>query len=284
MKADIGQALLVATELTRHLQTLNREQRRISENAVANSQFEKCKQLRRKIMRYVSGSPSCITNVDVADLPQIYLVESEEWLHHLLQANDELVTALITFEQLDRSIDADSDSDDEVAEQAHRYRSTSLARSLFLLLGTQANFLKWQPKRRRERSLHLPAVLVFLSPPWPLCASVPVRRLSRPGPQRLPGRQQCPSHHSWRKPDREHHLIWMTKIPKRRMKTIRLLTETQSSTLSKTNGRYHLIGMTKIPKRRIKITGTPSSPVSRVDRRCYLTTKTTIAKFLSAYW
>lgn len=31
--------------------------------------------------------------------------------------------ALMTFEQLDRSIDADSDSDDELAEQAHMYRS-----------------------------------------------------------------------------------------------------------------------------------------------------------------
>lgn len=36
--------------------------------------------------------------------------------------------ALMTFEQLDRSIDADSDSDDELAEQAHMYRSTSHAR------------------------------------------------------------------------------------------------------------------------------------------------------------
>lgn len=30
----------------------------------------------------------------------------------------------MTFEQLDQSIDADSDSDDEIAEQAHLYRST----------------------------------------------------------------------------------------------------------------------------------------------------------------
>jgi len=30
----------------------------------------------------------------------------------------------MTFEQLDRSIDADSDSDDELAEQQHAYRST----------------------------------------------------------------------------------------------------------------------------------------------------------------
>ena len=30
----------------------------------------------------------------------------------------------MTFEQLDRSIDADSDSEDEAAEQAHAYRCT----------------------------------------------------------------------------------------------------------------------------------------------------------------
>jgi hypothetical protein len=51
-------------------------------------------------------------------------VESEQWLGGLLHANDELILALMTFEQLDRSIDADSDSDDEIAEQAHLYRST----------------------------------------------------------------------------------------------------------------------------------------------------------------
>jgi hypothetical protein len=31
----------------------------------------------------------------------------------------------MTFEQLDRSIDADSDSDDDLAEQAHLYRCES---------------------------------------------------------------------------------------------------------------------------------------------------------------
>jgi LAS seventeen-binding protein 5 len=53
---------------------------------------------------------------------QIHHVNSEQWLGALLHANDELVTALMTFEQLDRSIDADSDSDDEMAHQAHLYR------------------------------------------------------------------------------------------------------------------------------------------------------------------
>lgn len=41
--------------------------------------------------------------------------------------------ALMTFEQLDRSIDADSDSDDELAEQAHLYRSKILTRPYFVL-------------------------------------------------------------------------------------------------------------------------------------------------------
>lgn len=56
---------------------------------------------------------------------QIHHVEDEQWLGGLLHANDELVHALMSFEQLDRSIDADSDSDDELAEQAHLYRSKS---------------------------------------------------------------------------------------------------------------------------------------------------------------
>ena len=49
-------------------------------------------------------------------------MEAEQWLGALLDANDKLVTALMTYEQLDRSIDADSDSDDELAEQAHAYK------------------------------------------------------------------------------------------------------------------------------------------------------------------
>jgi len=39
----------------------------------------------------------------------------------LIEANDRLVEALITFENLDKAIDADSDSDDELAHQRHIY-------------------------------------------------------------------------------------------------------------------------------------------------------------------
>ena len=67
--------------------------------------------------------------------PKIHLVEDEQWLGSLLKANDDLVNSLMTFEQLDRSIDADSDSDDEIAEQAHAYRSEFSAVAIYVLLG-----------------------------------------------------------------------------------------------------------------------------------------------------
>ncbi|KAI1178365.1 hypothetical protein F4777DRAFT_538458 [Nemania sp. FL0916] len=104
MKASIAESSIAATNLNNALQSINRERERISENAVAVERFEICKRLRRKILRY------------------IHYVEDEQWLGSLLHANDELVVALMTFEQLDRSIDADSDSEDELAEQAHLYR------------------------------------------------------------------------------------------------------------------------------------------------------------------
>ncbi|KAL2755586.1 hypothetical protein ACRALDRAFT_1071166 [Sodiomyces alcalophilus JCM 7366] len=107
MKSDIAECSIATTNLNNTLQSINREKERISENQVAVQRFEECKTLRRKILRY------------------IHHVEDEQWLGSLLSANDGLVLALMTFEQLDRSIDADSDSDDELAEQAHMYRLMS---------------------------------------------------------------------------------------------------------------------------------------------------------------
>ncbi|KAH8684255.1 hypothetical protein BGZ60DRAFT_162784 [Tricladium varicosporioides] len=107
MKGCIAESSVASTNLLNALKLINREREQISENENAVRQFEFCKLLRRKILRYIQH------------------VESEQWLGALLHANDELVTALMTFEQLDRSIDADSDSDDELAEQAHLYRSMS---------------------------------------------------------------------------------------------------------------------------------------------------------------
>lgn len=41
----------------------------------------------------------------------------------MLESNDKLIESLITYEHLDRSFDADSDSDDELAQQQHMYKS-----------------------------------------------------------------------------------------------------------------------------------------------------------------
>ncbi|ESZ89651.1 hypothetical protein SBOR_9963 [Sclerotinia borealis F-4128] len=104
MKAAIAESAVASTNLLNALRHINREKERISENKTALQHFDSCKLLRRKILRYIQH------------------VEAEEWLGGLLHANDELVNALMTFEQLDRSIDADSDSDDDMAEQAHLYK------------------------------------------------------------------------------------------------------------------------------------------------------------------
>ncbi|KAI0120495.1 hypothetical protein F4776DRAFT_632808 [Hypoxylon sp. NC0597] len=104
MKVAVAESSIAATNLMNSLQSINREKERISDNPIAVERFEICKKLRRRILRY------------------IHHVEDEQWLGGLLHANDELVVALMTYEQLDRSIDADSDSEDELAEQAHLYR------------------------------------------------------------------------------------------------------------------------------------------------------------------
>lgn len=52
----------------------------------------------------------------------------------------------MTFEQLDRSVDADSDSEDEIAEQRHAYKSTvSLYSIIFCLLVFLVPFAKPSP-------------------------------------------------------------------------------------------------------------------------------------------
>lgn len=54
MKTTIAESSIAATNLQNALQSINRERERISENEAAVRHFEACKQLRRKILRYVS--------------------------------------------------------------------------------------------------------------------------------------------------------------------------------------------------------------------------------------
>ncbi|KAM3553927.1 hypothetical protein MY1884_006407 [Beauveria asiatica] len=110
MKTVIAESSIASINLLNALKSINREKERISANQTAVQRFETCKQLRRRVLRY------------------IHHVEHEQWLGGLLHANDELVHALMTYEQLDQSIDADSDSDDEIAEQAHLYKMVAAQR------------------------------------------------------------------------------------------------------------------------------------------------------------
>ncbi|KAA8644517.1 LSB5 family protein [Aspergillus tanneri] len=101
-KPEILQTLasssVASTNLLNALKLVNRETHRVSEDVEVLNRFETCKQLRRQILRYIQN------------------VESEEFLGSLIHANEELVTALMAFEVLDKSVDYDSDSDQDVLE------------------------------------------------------------------------------------------------------------------------------------------------------------------------
>jgi hypothetical protein len=92
----MASANVASTNLLNGLQLINREQQRVSENPEVMRRFETCKQLRRQILRY------------------IHLVESEQYIGGLLNANDDLVKGLMAFEIMDKSVDDDSDSDNEL--------------------------------------------------------------------------------------------------------------------------------------------------------------------------
>ncbi|KAF2802253.1 uncharacterized protein BDZ99DRAFT_469028 [Mytilinidion resinicola] len=91
----IAQASVASTNLLNGLQLINREEQQVSTNPEVMSRFETCKVLRRRILRYIQ------------------LVESDQWIGSLLSANDELVKALMAFEIMDKSIEDDSDSENE---------------------------------------------------------------------------------------------------------------------------------------------------------------------------
>ena len=96
----IASSSVASTNLMNSLKFINREHKRVSEDVETVNRFETCKVLRRQILRYIQ------------------LVESEQWLGSLIHANDELVAALMAFEVLDKSVDDDSDSEDEFRDGA----------------------------------------------------------------------------------------------------------------------------------------------------------------------
>jgi hypothetical protein len=91
----IAASSVASTNLQNALKLVNRETHRVSESEDVMVQFEKCKTLRRQILRYIQN------------------IESGDLLGSLIHANEELVTGLMAFEVLDKSVDYDSDSEDE---------------------------------------------------------------------------------------------------------------------------------------------------------------------------
>ncbi len=89
----IASSSVASTNLMNALKLINREHKRVGEDPEAIKKFENCKVLRRQILRYIQ------------------FVDSEQWLGSLIHANDELVTALMAFEVLDKSVEDDSDSE-----------------------------------------------------------------------------------------------------------------------------------------------------------------------------
>ncbi|KAI9818902.1 MAG: putative actin patch assembly and actin polymerization protein [Pycnora praestabilis] len=95
MLQTLASSSIASTNLMNALKLINRENKRVSEDPEVLKRFETCKVLRRQILRYIQH------------------VESEQWLGGLINANEGLVEALMAYEILDKSVEDDSDSEDE---------------------------------------------------------------------------------------------------------------------------------------------------------------------------
>ncbi len=76
MKAVIAESSIASTNLANALQSINREVERISDNPLVIQRFEICKQLRRRVLRYVSGHSCADTPLGSLANPFLRLVDS----------------------------------------------------------------------------------------------------------------------------------------------------------------------------------------------------------------
>lgn len=139
----IASASVASTNLMNSLKLINREKKRISEDQETVKRFESCKMLRRQILHYIEH------------------VESEQWLGSLIHANEELVNALMAYEVLDKSLEDDSDSEenewDEDAPAQSKHSPQKAAQEAFAGLSIKEsstkklnNNLKTDNEDRRE--------------------------------------------------------------------------------------------------------------------------------------
>ncbi|KAK9352416.1 hypothetical protein V1523DRAFT_414102 [Lipomyces doorenjongii] len=94
----LAEAGTAATNLSNSLKLINRERELATDNIKATENFNRCRQLRRMVLRYIQN------------------IESEDYIGALIHANEELVAALQLYEKMSHPIEHDSDSEDYDSE------------------------------------------------------------------------------------------------------------------------------------------------------------------------
>ena len=91
----LANASITSTNLLNALKLINREKERASQKHETVQLYESCKSLRGSILRFIQH------------------VESEQWLGSLIHAQEELLAAMELYENYDKPMEEDSDSDDD---------------------------------------------------------------------------------------------------------------------------------------------------------------------------
>ncbi|KAK9373340.1 uncharacterized protein V1513DRAFT_449328 [Lipomyces chichibuensis] len=94
----LAEAGTAATNLSNSLKLINRERELATDNIKATENFNRCRQLRRMVLRYIQH------------------IESEDYIGALIHANEELVAALQLYDNMSHPIEHDSDSEDYDSE------------------------------------------------------------------------------------------------------------------------------------------------------------------------
>lgn len=95
IQQTLAESSSAATNLMNALQLINWETELSTENRKATEYFNKCRKLRKQVLRYIHG------------------IESEEFIGSLIHANEELIQALQKYDKMSQAPDEDSDSDYE---------------------------------------------------------------------------------------------------------------------------------------------------------------------------
>ncbi len=139
---SIAASSVASTNLNNALKLVNRETKQVSTDPEVMKRFETCKQLRRQILRYIQ------------------YVETDEFLGGLIHANEEIITALMAFEVLDKSVDDDSDSELEEAQhlsrQAARSEKSATAEAEKMVAGLSISPPSKPPRPGAPKGLAMP--------------------------------------------------------------------------------------------------------------------------------